>query len=428
MRNTAFLLAASAVLAGCGGTSGTTRASPQPPASNTSFFAIVASGRTHKLYVPAQPSPTDTHGRLAVVDAAAPHASSGLIGYVDLGEGATPQAVGGSGLEIVVVDAATPTISFVDAGTDLVRGAVTLPAGAEPILASDNASFSMGAAVDATRRKAWVSASLGLLEYDLDSLALTGTFTMPGPENFAYDPVAGRLYSPFYACDPATSTAGSCVPYVHPDGPPDRPARMTDSLNIIDLGAVPRQVDTLADPAAADVQAPLGFEPDAVAIDFSLGEAVVAFTASRWIQVLDLDRTTCDATARTCAIPTLVAAVTLPGGDYAAVAADAVTHLAVAAQEYGAGIVFLDLARARQGIVTRLETTMPVLPGGQAWRSRGDPHGAGIGIVNGRPCAFLASPDRDWIARIDLRGVASVMAGAGSFAAQVAYVSVPAPP
>ncbi len=424
MRTPALLLLAAVALAGCDSSS-PRHLSAQPPASNTGFFALVTAGGRYKLYLPAQSSPTATHATLAVVDPAAPHGTSGLIRFVDLGVDGAPQAVGSSGTEVVAVDVSAPVVYFVDATTDLPRGQATLPIGSEPIVASDNASYSMGAAVDATRRKAWVSVSTGLLEYDLDTFLVTGTFNVPITENFAYDPTAGRLIAPFYLCDPAALVIDPtvCTGYVHPDGP-----AQTDGLTLIELNAPSRPVFTMADPAALDPQSPLGREPDAVAIDFGLGVGVVAVEVPSTLQLIDLGAVTKDSVARTFGAPALLAAVDLPGLGYTQVAADGVTHLALAAEEYGNGLVFVDLAKAKAGILVTMAQTLPNLPGGAPWVNRGDPHGIGIGLLDGRPYAFLVSRNRDWIARIDLLGVARVMSGAGTFAAQVAYFSVPAPP
>ena len=203
---------------------------------------------------------------------------------------------------------------------------------------------------------------------------------------------------------------------------------MTDGLTVVDLSATPGTAYTLEDPVAADPQAPLGRVPDAVAVDFGLGVAMVAVGQPSSLQVLDLGAAGFDAATLTCAIPGLLAAVTLPSPVYTAVTADPTTHIAMVAEEYGAGVVFIDLAQARTGTPTRLDAAMPLLPGGAPWVTRGDPHGALVGVVAGRPYAFLASRERDWIARIDLLGVAGVMAGTGTFEAQVAYISVPPPP
>jgi hypothetical protein len=424
MRTPTLLLLAAVALAGCD-SSGPRHFSTQPPASNTGFFALVTAGDRYKLYLPAQSSPTGTRAKLAVVDPATPHGGNGLIRFVDLGADGAPQAVGSSGTEVVAVDASLPVVYFLDATTDLPRGQVTLPLGSEPIVASDNASYSMGAAVDAKRRKAWVSVSTGLLEYDLDTFLVTGTFNVPVTENFAYDPAAGRLIAPFYLCDPDALLIDPsvCTGYVHPAGP-----TQTDGLTLIELDAPTRPTYTLADSAALDPQSPLGREPDAVAVDFSLGVAVVAVEDPSTLQLLDLGAVTTDPVAMTFGAPTLVAAVDLPGVGYTQVAAEGLTHLALAAQEYGNGLVVVDLVKAKAGVLVSMAQSMPNLPDGTPWVNRGDPHGIGIGLLDGRPYAFLVSRNRDWIARIDLRGVVRVLSGAGTFAAQVAYFSVPAPP
>jgi hypothetical protein len=423
MRIPALLLAAAAALAGCGETT-VRKASPQPPASGTSFVAIASAHGQHKLYLPARSSPTSTHARLAVVDAAAPHGASGLLRFIDLGVDGAPQAVGASGLDVVVIDAATPTVYFVNAASDTRRGLATLPVGSRAIPFSDNASFSMGVAVDAGRRKAWVSASFGLVEYDLDTHALTDVFVVPVPENFAYDPGSGRLYAPFYLCDPLPSgAAGACVPYAQPEGP-----AQTDGLNVIDLDASPPAAFAAVDRLAPSAQSPLGRLVDAVAVDLRLGVAVLAVEDPATLQVLDLGTAVYDQASLSCELPALVPPVGLPGPGFTELAADQVTHLVVVAQEYGAGLLFLDLAQAAQGTAAPFETVLPPLPGGATWVTRADPHGVTVGVVDGRSYAFVVANDRDWIARIDLQGVASVMAGSGTFAAQVAYISVPAPP
>ncbi len=421
MRTSALSLAVAAALTGCGVGK---QASPQPPASATGFLAVVSAGSTYKLYLPARTSPTTPRARLAVVDPTAPAGASGLLGFVDLGPTGAPQAVGASGLDVVAADVSTPVVYFVDAGLDQLKGTAALPAAAEPILSSDNASYSMGVAVDARRRKAWLSVSYGLLEYDLDGRTLASTVAMPVPENFSYDPASQRIVAPFYLCDPVASPpAGACVAYVHPAGP----AR-TDGVTVVDLAASPATTYSLVKPAADDPQSPLGLRPDAVGVDFSLGVAVVAVEDPSSLQVLDLHAATYYGAGQTCQVPALVSWLPMPGPVYTEVAVDAVTHLALAAQEYGDGVVFVDLGQAKQGTVVRLDATMPRLPNGDPWVNRGDPHGAVVGLVDGRPDAFLASRERDWIARIDLQGVAAAMAGTGTFAAQVAYISVPAPP
>jgi hypothetical protein len=439
MRHLAPSVVLAAALAGCGGTS--PKPAPIEPASSTGFMALATTGTTQKLYLRAQAAtdPLHTHAQLAVVNAAAANNTVGIIGFIDLGEDGSVQTVGASGREVVAVDQGNRSVYFVNAGTDTLRGTSLLPAQAQPILASDNAALSMGVAVDAVKRRAWVSVDYGLVEYDLDTFATTDEFNLPTPENFAYDP-AGRIYAPFYMCEPvASQSQGTCVPYSPLD--PGAPA-VTDSLAVIDLHATPSpKIYTLEDPLAVEPHTPLGPEPDAVAVDTALGVAVVAIEggAAPALQVLDLAKAQYHATnPGTCSIPPLVASVAMPivnsapAVGYTGVGADSDTHLAVVAQEYDVGVVFLDLAQAKKGgPLVPLWKSMPLLPDGMTpWRNRGDPHATTVGMVGGKPYAFLVTVDDDWIARIDLRGVAAIMAGtsSASFDDQVSYIQVTPPP
>jgi hypothetical protein len=434
MRHLAPSLVLAAALAGCGSTS--VKSAPIEPASSTGFMALATTGTTQKLYLRAQAAldPLHTHAQLAVVNAAAANNTVGVLGFIDLGVDGSVQTVGASGKEVVAVDQGNRSVYFVNAATDTLRGSVLLPNQATAILASDNAALSMGVAVDAVKRRAWASVSFGLIEYDLDTFAVTDEFNLPTPENFAYDP-AGKIYAPFYLCEPVASQAqGTCVTYDPLD--PTAPA-VTESLAVIDLHATPSpKVYTLVDPLAGEPHAPLGLEPDAMGVDTLLAVAVVAIEheSAPVLQVLDLTKAQYQAAnPLTCSIPALVDSVsTLRGVGYTGVGVDSGTHLAVVAQEYGAGVVFLDLAQAKKGgPLVPLWKSMPLLPDGVTpWRTRGDPHGTTVGMVGGKPYAFLVTVEDDWVARIDLRGVAAIMAGTSTatFEEQVSYIQVTPPP
>jgi hypothetical protein len=416
MRTGALVLAAS-ILGACSSSNGHFE---QQPASNTGQLAFIAAGSTPRLYVPAQPSATDTRTLLAVVDPTAAHGTSGLIHYIDLGTTSSfVKAVGGDGHDVVAVDAIEPTIYFIDAATDTLRQAVTLPDTAQPMFSSSGVgAYSMGAAVDAAGRRAFVSSSLGLLRYDLDSRSLTGTFEAPSTEGFALDGGAGRLYSAFYLCDPGGATVGICDPVPQPGGPD-----LTSSLNITDVAA--HRTYGYVDPAAADPHMPLGFESDAVAVHFPYGMAVVATESLPALNLIDLEGLAFDDQALTCS----GAVMTIPTPDtgYTEMAIDTATNLLVVGQENGNTTLFVDLAAARRGTVSTLLGEMPLLPDGGQWYHHGDVHAATIGIVGGRPYAFMAFGDPIWIARIDLIGVRGVLAGQGQFAETVEYISVPVP-
>ncbi len=418
MRTQAVAVALAAALAGCSESS-TPPASPQPPASNTGFMAIASAGSLHKLYVPT--IGTITNAELAVVDAATPHGRNGVLKYLDLGGFGAANAVGASGTDVVVVDLTSPHAYFVDAATDTVKGMATFSAEAVQRPNSDRYAYGQGAAVDATRRRAWVASSYGIIEYDLDTRAEVATYRVPASENFAYDPVARHLLAPYYPCDDVANPPEVCV-----TSPPPGGADLTDGLTHVELvGGV---ASSFADASAADPATPLGREVDAVALDFGLGLAAVAIEIPSRIEFLDLATSTFDgATSRWGATRTL--SIDMPGPAYAVISADTQTHLLVVGQEYEAGMLFVDLVKAKAGVAAVMPVTMPDLPDGLPWGSQGDPHGAIMGVVAGRPYAFMASDNRQWIARIDLLGVRALMdGGTGSYASLVSYISVPPAP
>lgn len=407
-----------ATLTGCGSSS--SPGHQQQPASNTAFMAFVASGSGGRIYMPSAARVSTGEPTLAVVNAAAPSGTSGLVHYLDLQGGAVPRAVGASGTDVVVIERDGAAVQFIDARTDTVTGTAAFPGAAELMLTSNAPGYySGGVAVDASSRKAYVSSSLGFLQYDLDTRALTNTFPASIAEGFALDPKAGRIYSPFYLCDPNPSDPGFCYPYVQPGGPD-----LTDSLDVVDLAAA--KTYALVDPSAVDTHAPLGFEPDDVAVDFDLGLAAVAHEGSPTVNIVDLGAATFDQVALTCQMPRT--AIPMPDVGYTMLAADQATHLLVAAQEDGTGLAFVDFAKAKRGVVSMLPVTMPSKPDGGDWINLGDPHATIIGVVNGRSYAFLGASDQNWIARIDLAGVQEVMSGKGTFASHVEFISVPTPP
>jgi hypothetical protein len=416
MRTGALVLAAS-ILSACSSSDGHFE---QQPASNTSLMAFIATGATPRLYVPAVQSATDTRTLLAVVDATAAHGTSGLIHYIDLGDTSSfVKAVGGDGHDVVAVDGVNPIAYFIDASTDALRGTATLPLTAQPMFTSNGVgAYSMGVAVDAAGRKAYLSSSLGLLRYDLDSRALTGTFEAPATEGFALDARAGRLYSAFYLCDPALADVGICDPVPQPGGPD-----VTSSLTITDVAA--SKTYTYVDPAAADPHMPLGFESDAAAMHFPYGMAVVASENPPVLTLMDVQGVAFDDQSLTCS--GAVMTIPTPEAGYTELAIDTATNLLVVGQENGGTTLFVDLAAARRGTESTLLGEMPLLPDGSQWFHHGDVHAATIGVIGGRPYAFMAFGDPLWIARIDLIGVRHVLAGQGAFADTVEYISVPIP-
>jgi hypothetical protein len=395
---------------------------PEPPpaahAPNSGFVAFAVVGRQTRLYMPA-PRAADGREPIAVLDASAATSTVGLLRLVDLGVGIEPSAVGADGKDVVVVDGGSPLVFFLDATTDTVKGTAPLPEGAVRFLVSGTQLFGSGVAVDAARRRAWVSYSGGIAEYDLDARLLTNAYEAPPSENFAYDAAGRFLYLPYYLCDPG-GQSGGCDPYAQPGGP-----ALTDGLTLVDLAR--GKTFSLTAPTLVDTHAPLGFEVDGVAIDPVLGLAAVVAEGPPALQVLATSPQ-CDEVALTCGLP-LRLTVELPPDRFSAVTADPATHLAVVAQEGAAGIAFVDLALAKQGTRRSLLFSIPDPPDGEAWVTRVDPHGVTVGVVNGRPYAFVVHGSRTWVARIDLRKVSELAtADQAAFAAAVSHFHVPPTP
>jgi hypothetical protein len=425
MRTPTLPLIAVALLAACG-TSSSKSASPQPPASSTGALAIITIGNSYRVYLPAPPDQSG-HGKVMEVDPTAAASGSGVQKVIDLGVAGNLGPIGADGHDVVLVGLDDPLVWFIDTRTDTVTQ-VTLPTEAELFTTSDQQFFGSGVAVDAARRRAWVSVSFGILEYDLDTHQVTnqppnyGHYTLPPVENFTYDPVSRRIFAPFYLCDPGTSTPGICVPYATTDTSRPTP---TDGITMIELAA--DKIYTYVDAGAADPHAPLGLGPDATGLDPGLGLLVLTVEnpdkTTSSVEVLDFAAATFDATASTWT----ATAVTLdmPDFRFTALAVDVVTHLAVVAKEYFGDVTFVDLAKVKQGVPKQQNFLMPVQPDTADWFTQGDPHGVTIGVLNGKTYALLLNGDRTWVAEIDLKGVKNLMdgvAGAPPFESLVKYV------
>jgi hypothetical protein len=119
----------------------------------------------------------------------------------------------------------------------------------------------------------------------------------------------------------------------------------------------------------------------------------------------------------------------MPAEKYSAITADAITHLAIVAQEGATGIAFVDLTLSKGWSDHELLLSMPDLPDGDAWVTRVDPHGVTVGVLDGKPTAFLVNLSRTWIARIDLEKVATLTDNDFvAFSRMVSYILVPVPP
>jgi len=418
MRTRTLLLVGAAALVASSACTGQPPPPPrQRPAPNTGYIGFVVMEGRPLIFTPAEFS-SDGWTPIAVLDAAAPDGQDGLLSYIDLGPTAEPSAVGADGNDVVVSDGGSPTVYFIDAATRRVTGSAPLPQG-ERFFVSGTNLYASGVAVDAAKRRAWVSYSGGIAEYDLDARALRATYAAPHTENFNYDPAAGLLYLPFYLCDP-NGTSGGCDPYAQPGGPD-----ITDSLTVVSVAT--GTTSFLVDPTAPDPHAPLGFEADAAALDPDLRLLAVTVGKPVALQVLSAAPVFDDAT-RTCRMPGS-ATIALPPGDYSPVTVDSASHVAVLAEEIGPGLAIADLTGVRPWPGHLLQFSMPNLPDGQAWASRADPHGITIGVIGGRSYVLLYDVRRRVMARIDVAMVAALTsADQAAFASAVAMILLPATP
>jgi hypothetical protein len=422
MRTPVLSLVAAAALAGCSSSSNPV---PLRPAAATGHMAFVEAGGATKLYLPAPSDPVSGNSVLVVLDAAAAAGANGRMKTIDLGYAGKVRSVGADGKDVVVSDELSTRVYFLDGATDTVRGSALLPAGAVPIVASGGNSYTSGVAVDATTRRAYVSVSFGIVEYDLDTYVAKKSFPSPRPENFALDRGAARLYSPFYLCDPNAPDADTiCSAYDPAD--PNAPTQ-TDSLTIIDIASSqPWTMTGPVLPVDGTTRAPLGLEADAVALDLPLGLAALATEFPSAVHLLDLAKATYDTVHGTCQLSGL--SVPMAGDLYTEIAVDTTTHLLIAAREHSVEVSFVDLAMAKTAPVARFDSAVPDTPDAIQFINHGDPHGITTGTIAGKPYAFLISDDQGdqvfpWIARIDLQAVKALMInGTGSIASAVAFI------
>jgi hypothetical protein len=382
------------------------RADPQPVATNTGAFAVVAVGGTLKAYTPGGTGP-DGHNRLWVVDAAATrNGYSGSLGSVDLGPDGDAEAVAATSGLVVAVSFNTPYLWFIDPATDKVTTQLQLPDSYGLINLSERTGFMAGVALDPLRRRGYVSVWSGFKILDLDTQAFLGDILVAPSENFAFDLAKNRLVAPFYLCPPQDGGSGPpapCDTYRSPFPTPDG-TLITQGLNVVDLDS--GEIFTYVDPGAADQSMPIGFQPDSAAMDPTGQLVLVAAEDPAAVQVLDLataafDRATWTFTASRLSLDTLPLMTGL--------AVEAVSRLAIITEERGPNISFIDLA-ATTSSGAAPHASMPPLPWGAGpWAGHGDPHAVLAGVLNGKPVAWILSGHpHDWLARIDLQKLQQV--------------------
>jgi hypothetical protein len=364
---------AALLLVACGDTSSTTprQATPQPVATNSGAFAVVAVGGQLKAYVPGGLGPGG-HYFVWVVDAAlGRNGASGNLGAIDLGVDGDAASLAATDDLVVAISAYTPYLWFIDPTRDVVLEQLKLPDGYGAWDVSDQNAFMMGVVIDPVRRRAYVSVWSGFLVVDLDAHQFVDEIIVAPSENFAFDPEMNRIVAPFYLCPgpgTGTGTPPPCDSYRSPDGTP-----ITHGLNLVDLDT--HAVFTYVDATAPDQSAPIGTFPDAAAMDPAGQQLLVAAEDSSAIEVLDLGTAIFDQAT----------------GTFTANKVELATALA-----------FIDLATATADGVAA-SATMPDLPWGAGqWPGHGDPHGVRGGLVDGKPVAWILSRHQTWVARVDL--------------------------
>ncbi|TMB50148.1 MAG: hypothetical protein E6J50_06395 [Chloroflexi bacterium] len=384
-----------------------------------------------KMYLPLPDRNEFGHGAIAVVDIGAPGNAMAevpaLITDIDLGTPDRATATGGNTDVVVATSTESRTVWFIDPRTDTIIDTLPLDRDLGRSHFSGNSAdsadgaFVTGVAIDsspcsastprcALGSRAILSVWNGFTLVDLASRTIVGSIVVPPSENFGFDGVARRIIAPFYDCgasrDARRQKLGICANYVTPDG-----RVITQGLNIVDL--TDGTVYTLQDQTAPEPTMPLGRNPDSAAADPLLQLIVVASEEDDDVNVLNLAEATFDRATRTVTAPRKSASVTevprLTG-----VAIEQTHHYAFLEEEGnrpedpGNGIAVLKLDDFLAGKASLVVTKMQ-LPGGQAWRNMGDPHGVAVstGLDGDRPLGFLVESKRRWVARVDLQTLAS---------------------
>jgi hypothetical protein len=372
------------------------QATPQPVATNTGAFAVVAVGGTLKAYVPGGMD-ANGHFQLVVVDAAhATNATSGHLGAVDLGTlDGDAEAVGAVDGLVIAISFGTPNLWFIDPVTDTVTKHMKLPDGYGSWDVSNRNAFMSGVAMDPVRRRAYISVWSGFIVVDLDTQQFVDSILVAPSENFGFDPQRNRLIAPFYLCpDPSagTSPPPPCTSYLAPDGV----TVITHGINVVDLQS--SKVYTYVDPAAPDQSKPAGDSPDAAAMDPVGGFALVPVEIPSEVLMLNLGTATFNpngtftASAVRLAVPPETTGVAIEPG----------SRLGVGSQEADARVMFYDLDTITADVEPP-QAIMPDLPWGAGpWLGHSDPHNIRAGVIDGKPVAWLLSRSHYWLARIDL--------------------------
>lgn len=420
---------------------------PPPSAGGTGAFGIVTVGGKQKMYLPQQQLLVDADSGssqgsyyISVLDVGVAGVSAGadagagapaLItnillpdpidgGISDSYFGTYATATGGDSSMVVAVSSVCPAVWFIDPTSDTVVGSLVLDSTYGQASFSGGSAYVSGVAVDSTHNRAILSVWNGYVLVDLTTFAITATISAPPAENFGYDSVLQRIYSPFYGCTQSSNAAGmtpaSCD---NPKGP-DGMTVMTDGLEVIDLSNPSYPVYTYEnselDDAGliSDPNYPVGYEPDSAAVDPTTGTVVIPSEGSSFQSVIDMSTATFDATAGTVTAPRALMNSDQVS-DLDAVAIEPNSHMALWEVEFGSQVAAANLTPGT-GTIAWAYGTMPSLPDGGDFSNIGDPHGLAVttASVGGKPIGFVVDQGLRWVARIDFSQIAQLAAGNAS--------------
>jgi hypothetical protein len=383
---------------------------PTVSPGGTGAFGIVTTGGKQKMYLPSLMTADGGNALLAVVDVGvAGNGVSGapaLLKMIDLGTTNYATTTGGDSTMVVAAALGSREVWFIDPRTDTVVDHLLLDASFGMSNFSRGGGYVTGIAVDSASHRAILGVWNGFALVDLATRAITSVIQAPPSENFGFDSVHGLIYAPFYDCSYSlnpgadASTPSACNTPRTADA-----SVMTDGLSVIRLAD--QQVFTYQDASAQDPTKPVGTEPDSASVDPTSQVVVVPSEGLAAENVLDFSNAAFDETSHTVTAPLHV----LPNLPYQGVAIDPGSHIAFIEKEGDQTVAVFSAPEANAGSQSWVGATMPDLPNGAGgFFNVGDPHGIAVtaSIIDGKPVGFLVNSNLHWVARVELRGLASI--------------------
>jgi hypothetical protein len=423
------LAAASACISSKSPSPAVTPPATTPPGTSSGSLGVVVIDGTQKLYLPTAKLNAAGHNVVSVVnvglDGNGVNGVAALITDIDLGTTIDhPILAAGDTTMILVGSGVSQTIWIINPQNDTLIKTIQLDPSTQKTTFSTPDGYMNGIAVDSAHRKAYISIWNGFAVFDMNAMAITSTILLNPTENFSFDTVHQKLYSPFYNCpDNGGEDSGppaSCATTLTDD---DAGGVMNSGLDVVDLSD--NTVYTYQDPTAQDPTQPFGSSPDSTGVDPS---TQIVFLPDEFGNqfALDFSKAVFDKATKSVTAPHEMMAAQMFDG----VAIETTKHYGFWEHEYADNVAVLNLAGFTVGagvdasdgeneaVPGFLSSTMPDTPamqGGQSadtsWTNSGDPHGVAVatGIKDGKSVAFLVDyPNNNWIARIDLEMMSTI--------------------